>query len=72
MVQSFMLMVATTIAQGAVVLAVVGGILGIMSIFVVLGKLRSFDEIAEKQKIAVDELDVRVNRIEGKLHRDEA
>lgn len=63
---------ATWLTQGALSLAVVAGIVGVVSIIVLIGKIDDLSTIAQRQNEAVEKLDTLVNRIEEAVNPKES
>ena len=61
---AFIVFSASLFAQGAIALAVIAGIAGLSSIFMLIHKIDELKKLADRQIAAVDKLDTLVNRIE--------
>lgn len=67
----FFIFSATLLTQGAVILAVIAGLAGILSFVIVTKKINELDVIAKKQNVAVEKLDSLVGRIEEVVKQKE-
>jgi len=65
------LFAATWLTQGALSLAIIAGLTGILSIIVLIRKVSELDRIAKRQNQAVEQLDSLVTRIEGAVKSKE-
>lgn len=62
----------TALSGWAVALAIVGGVMGIASLFVVAVKLRQIETVTGRQEKAVADLHAKVDSIEGMIKGDDA